>query len=156
MDVWGTSQGTPHFPETLREHRTSPGLHGQCWYFLKRRNALGFVIIVWLLDFTLILACSKKKKSTCALAVLPTPCTYRTHCISKCRTSIPCAILQPGLGGGQRLASPSHSKGDGHRDSRFDKAGHAGNHSQVASDLQFPNSSSLLSPAARVDQQDKP
>lgn len=54
------------------------------------------------------------------------------------------------------VASPSRSKGDSHEDSRFDKAGHAGNHCQVASDLQFPNSSSLLGPAARVDQQDKP
>ena len=97
-----------------------------------------------------------KKKKEPALTALLSPCTYRMHCLSQRGTSIPCAIPQPVLSGGRRLASPFCSKGGSHEDGRFATAAHAGNHCQVASDLQFPSSSSLLGPAACVDQQDKP
>lgn len=85
---------------------------------------MGFVIVVWVLDFTAIAACSQRKAH--ALPVhLPNALRFPK--------SIPWVVA-------------AGSVPDPQEDSRFDKAGHAGHHCQGASDRRFPNSSSLLSP----------
>ena len=123
----------------LEGYRTSAGLRGQQQHFWEHGNALGFVIVVLSLKFSVISACLTIKEH--ALPTLLTPSTYWMGCVPKRHASAPCALPQPVPGGGQWLTAPCCGKGGCHEDSHFDQAGHAGNPCQVASDLQLPHSS---------------